>query len=184
MSLRIVLLKWSVVLSVIHFSVLQKFVIVGCATFLETFLTALVFHIVTARLEEAVKALVHEVVQRGMVVGGFQEIIDRLENVLVRTIPCQYTTAVRKHTAFTLFLEIAVEIVCFRLEQDMPIVIDDVFQKPYAAEFFFLSAVMRGEAVGVSARVVTPIKNLDIEHALKCVQRVAVIVAPRILKGA
>ncbi len=39
------------------------------------------------------------------------------------------------------------------------------------------------EAVGVSAGVVTPIRDLDVECPFKGVQRVAVVACPRILKG-
>ena len=66
----------------------------------------------------------------------------------------------------------------------MPIVIDDVFQKPYAAEFLFLSAVTSGEAVGITARVVTPIVHFDFEHTFKCFQRVAVVTVPTVFKSA
>ncbi|EJW96057.1 hypothetical protein EVA_15838 [gut metagenome] len=106
----------AVVLSVIHFSVSQKLVVVGCATLLETLLAALKFHIVTARLEEAVKALVHEVVQSGSGVGGFQKVVDGSQDVLVCAIACQYATVVREYPAFAPFLVIAFEVVGFRLE--------------------------------------------------------------------
>jgi hypothetical protein len=103
-------------LSVIHFSVSQKLVVVGCAILLETLLAALVFHIVTARLEEAVKALVHEVVQSGSGIGGFQKVVDGSKNVLVCAIACQYAAIVREYTAFASFFVIAFEVVGSRLE--------------------------------------------------------------------
>ena len=42
------------------------------------------------KLEEAVKALVHKVVQSGSGIGGFQKVVDGSQDVLVCAIACQY----------------------------------------------------------------------------------------------